>query len=155
MSSGHPVGPFTSTYLRLLIFLPAVLIPAWASTSPAFLMMYSAAPYSSPILQRQPAVQQFNSVLTLVTRVSIRFHRFRAYCHKTAPSSQDSHKQGVQGTHTSVQLTTNSGVPTTLFPGLTVPWVQRRQQSRLRPELLFSFRTCLDIGRCRRTALRR
>ena len=29
-------------YLRLLIFLPAVLIPACASSSPAFLMMYSA-----------------------------------------------------------------------------------------------------------------
>ena len=29
-------------YLRLLIFLPAILIPAHASSSPAFLMMYSA-----------------------------------------------------------------------------------------------------------------
>ena len=31
-----------SAYLRLLIFLLAVLIPACASSSPAFLMMYSA-----------------------------------------------------------------------------------------------------------------
>ena len=31
-----------STYLRLLIFLPAILIPACYSSSPAFLMMYSA-----------------------------------------------------------------------------------------------------------------
>ena len=31
-----------SAYLRLLIFLPAILIPACASYSPAFLMMYSA-----------------------------------------------------------------------------------------------------------------
>ena len=31
-----------SVYLRLLIFLPAILIPAFASSSPAFLMMYSA-----------------------------------------------------------------------------------------------------------------
>ena len=30
------------TYLRLLIFLPAILIPACASSSPAFLMMFSA-----------------------------------------------------------------------------------------------------------------
>ena len=30
-----------SAYLRLLIFLPAILIPAYASSSPAFLMMYS------------------------------------------------------------------------------------------------------------------
>ena len=28
--------------MRLLIFLPAILIPAWTSSSPAFLMMYSA-----------------------------------------------------------------------------------------------------------------
>ena len=32
----------SSPYLRLLIFLPAVLIPACASSSPVFLMMYSA-----------------------------------------------------------------------------------------------------------------
>ena len=31
-----------SVYLRLLIFLPAILIPACASTNPAFLMMSSA-----------------------------------------------------------------------------------------------------------------
>ena len=32
----------SSAYLMLLIFLPAILIPACASSSPAFLMMYSA-----------------------------------------------------------------------------------------------------------------
>ena len=32
----------SSAYLRLLIFLPAILIPTCASSSPAFLMMYSA-----------------------------------------------------------------------------------------------------------------
>ena len=32
----------SSTYLRLLIFLPAILIPACVSSSPAFLIMYSA-----------------------------------------------------------------------------------------------------------------
>ena len=31
----------TSAYLRLLILFPAILIPAWASSSPAFHMMYS------------------------------------------------------------------------------------------------------------------
>ena len=31
-----------SAYLRFLIFLPAILIPACASSSPEFLMMYSA-----------------------------------------------------------------------------------------------------------------
>ena len=33
----------SSAYLRLLIFLPATSIPACVSSSPAFLMMYSAA----------------------------------------------------------------------------------------------------------------
>ena len=33
----------SSAYLRLLIFLLAILIPACASSSPAFLMMYSAS----------------------------------------------------------------------------------------------------------------
>ena len=32
----------SSVYMRLLIFLPAILIPAYASSSPVFLMMYSA-----------------------------------------------------------------------------------------------------------------
>ena len=32
----------SSTYLRLLIFLPAILIPDCVSSSPEFLMMYSA-----------------------------------------------------------------------------------------------------------------
>ena len=32
----------SSAYLRLLIFFPAILIPAYASFSPAFLIMYSA-----------------------------------------------------------------------------------------------------------------
>ena len=32
----------SSAYLRLLILLPAILIPACVSSSPAFLMMYSA-----------------------------------------------------------------------------------------------------------------
>ena len=32
----------SSAYLRLLVFLLAILIPAYASSSPVFLMMYSA-----------------------------------------------------------------------------------------------------------------
>ena len=31
----------SSAYLRLLIFLPTILLPAWASSNPAFHMMYS------------------------------------------------------------------------------------------------------------------
>ena len=41
-SSLSAIRVVSSAYLRLLIFLPATLIPACASSSPAFLMMYSA-----------------------------------------------------------------------------------------------------------------
>ena len=41
-SSLSAIRVVSSAYLRLLIFLMAVLIPACASSSPAFLMMYSA-----------------------------------------------------------------------------------------------------------------
>ena len=36
------IGVVSSIYLRLLIFLPGILIPAFVSSSPAFCMMYSA-----------------------------------------------------------------------------------------------------------------
>jgi len=41
-SSLSAIRVVSSAYLRLLIFLPAILIPACGSSSPAFLMMYSA-----------------------------------------------------------------------------------------------------------------
>ena len=41
-SSLSAIRVVSSAYLRLLIFLPAILSPAYVSSSPAFLMMYSA-----------------------------------------------------------------------------------------------------------------
>ena len=41
-SSHSAIRVVSSAYLRLLIFLPAILIPAWASSSPLFHMMYYA-----------------------------------------------------------------------------------------------------------------
>ena len=41
-SSLSPIRLVLSAYLRLLIFLLAILIPACASSSPVFLVMYSA-----------------------------------------------------------------------------------------------------------------
>ena len=41
-SSLSAIRVVSSAYLRLLMFLPAILIPAYASSSPAFLMMYFA-----------------------------------------------------------------------------------------------------------------
>ena len=40
-SSLSAIRVVSSAYLRLLIFLPAILIPACASSSPAYCMMYS------------------------------------------------------------------------------------------------------------------
>ena len=40
-SSLSAIRVVSSAYLRLLIFLPAILIPACASSSPGFFMMYS------------------------------------------------------------------------------------------------------------------
>ena len=40
-SSLYTIRVVSSAYLRLLIFLPAILIPACASSSPVFFMMYS------------------------------------------------------------------------------------------------------------------
>ena len=45
-SSLSAIRVVPSAYLRLLIFLPANLIPACASSSPAFLVMYSAYKFS-------------------------------------------------------------------------------------------------------------
>ena len=42
-SSFSAISVVSSAYLKLLIFLPAMLIPACASFNPAFLLMYSAA----------------------------------------------------------------------------------------------------------------
>ena len=41
-SSLCAIRVMSSAYLRLLIFLPAILIPACVSSSPVFLLMYSA-----------------------------------------------------------------------------------------------------------------
>ena len=41
-SSFSTIKVVSSVYLRSLIFLPAILIPAYASSSPVLLMMYSA-----------------------------------------------------------------------------------------------------------------
>ena len=44
----------SSAYLRLLIFLPAILISAYASSSPVFLMMYSAYKLNKQGNNKQP-----------------------------------------------------------------------------------------------------
>ena len=53
-SSSLSVIRMVCAYLRLVIFLPAILIPAYASSSPAFLMMCSAYKLNKQADNTQP-----------------------------------------------------------------------------------------------------
>ena len=74
----------SSAYLRLLIFLPEFLIPACSSSSPAFLMIYSAyklnkqgdniQPWCTPFLIWNQSVVPY-AVLTVVSWPEYRFLR--------------------------------------------------------------------------------
>ena len=59
-SSLSAIRVMSSAYLRLLIFLLAILIPACASCSPAFLMMYSAYKLNKQGDHIQPWVTPFS-----------------------------------------------------------------------------------------------
>ena len=75
----------SSVYLRWLIFLPAILIPpAWVSSSPAFLMMYSAGKLNKQSDNIQPWCTPFPilnqsvvpcPVLTVASSPACRFLR--------------------------------------------------------------------------------
>ena len=74
----------SSAYLRLLIFLPAVFIPACASSSPGFLMIYSAYKLNKQDNKIQPWCTPFPvwnqsfvpcPVLTLASWPAYRFLR--------------------------------------------------------------------------------
>ena len=67
-SSLSAIRVVSSAYLRLLIFLPEILIPACASSSPAFLMMYSA--YK---LNKQVTIYSLDVLLSLFG-TSLLFH---------------------------------------------------------------------------------
>ena len=53
-SSLSAIRVVSSEYLRLLIFLPAILFPACDSSSPEFLMMYSAYMLNNQCDNKQP-----------------------------------------------------------------------------------------------------
>ena len=63
-SSLSAIRVVSSSYLRLLIFLPAILIPACASPSPAFLMMYSAYKLNKQGAKIQTSDQISRSVMS-------------------------------------------------------------------------------------------
>ena len=67
-SSFYAIRVVSSAHLRLLIFLPAILIPACVSSSPAFLMMYSA--YK---LNKQVIIYSLN-ILPFLFGTSLLFH---------------------------------------------------------------------------------
>ena len=58
-SSLSAIRVVSSAYLRLLIFLPGILIPAWASFSLAFYMMYSAYKFNKQDDNIQPCCTPF------------------------------------------------------------------------------------------------
>ena len=81
-SSHSAIRVVSSAYLRLLIFLPAILIPAYASSSQAFLMMYSAYKLNKQGANMQPWRTPFSiwnqsvvpcSVLTVASWPAYRF----------------------------------------------------------------------------------
>ena len=74
----------SSAYLRLLIFLPAISIPACPSSNPVFLMMYSAYKFNKQDENIQPWCTPFPiwhqsvvpcPVLTVASWPTYRFHR--------------------------------------------------------------------------------
>ena len=58
-SSLSAIRVVSSAYLRLLVFLPQILIPACASCSPTFLMMYSAYKLNKQSDNIQPSRSPF------------------------------------------------------------------------------------------------
>ena len=83
-SSLYAIRMVQYVYLRLLIFLPAILIPAWASSSPAFRMMYSVfklnkqgdniQPWHTPFLILNQSILPC-PVLTVASWLAYRFLR--------------------------------------------------------------------------------
>src|SRR5574337_795310 len=62
-SSLSAIRVVSSAYLRLLIFLLAILLPACASSSPMFLMMYSAYKLNKQGDNIQPRSEEHTSEL--------------------------------------------------------------------------------------------
>ena len=96
-SSLSAIRVVSSAYLRLLIFLPAILIPACASSIPAFRMMYSAFKLTKPGDNIQPWHTPFPTwnqsivpcpVLTVASKPAYRFLR-RQVVGSGAPISEN------------------------------------------------------------------
>ena len=99
-SSLSAIRVVSSAYLRLLIFLPAILIPACASFSPAFLMMYSAYKLNKQGDNIQPWRPPFpiwnqsvipGPVLTVASWPAYRFLRSQVRCCGISISLRMSH----------------------------------------------------------------
>ena len=101
------VSVVSSAYLRLLKFLPAILIQACVSSSPVFLMMYSAYKLNKQDYNIQPCLTPFPILnqsivpckfLTVVSWPAYRFLRRQvrwlySYLCKNFPVSWDSQSQ--------------------------------------------------------------
>ena len=73
-SSLSAIRVVSSAYLRLLIFLLAILIPACASSSPAFLMMYSA----SKLNKQGDNIQPWRTPFPIWKRSLLQHHSLKA-----------------------------------------------------------------------------
>ena len=87
-SSLSAIRVVSSAYLRLLIFLPAILIQACASSSLALLMMYSA--YKLNILPR---------FTHLVKTTDVEWGSRRSEFNSTTPSSNNTREDSIHGHH--------------------------------------------------------
>ena len=99
-SSISAIRVVSSAYLRLLIFLPAILIPAWASSSPEFHKMYSAYKLNKQGDSIQPWCTPFPiwnqsivpcPVLTVASWPAYRFCRRQVGCSDIPISLRISH----------------------------------------------------------------
>ena len=88
-SSFSAIRVVSSAYMRLLIFLPAILIPACTSSSPVFLMMYSAYKLNERDYSIQPSHTPFPlwnqfvvpcPVLTVASWPAYRFCKRQSKC---------------------------------------------------------------------------
>ena len=131
-SSLSAIRVMLSAYLRLLIFLPAILIPACASSSPAFLMMYSAytlnkqgdsiQPWRTPFLiwnqSIVPCLSISENILTTFESPWLRGNKILSSRTIPTASSLKSYRKNAQCYHArrTISVILNNRLPPSTFP---------------------------------------
>ena len=109
-SSLSAIRVVSFAYLRLLIFFPEVLIPAWDSSSPAFHMMYAAytekamAPHSSTLAWKIPWMEEPRRLQSMVLQrvghdwaISLSLFTFMHWRRKWQPTLMEESKEELKG----------------------------------------------------------